>query len=63
VVPGWLRRLLSPLERRWIRDVDERDRHDRRVRGRLPGHRDGPTATVAADGPPARDTASDIAHD
>lgn len=34
---NWLRRLISKLNRRWIPDSHERDRHDVRVRRRLKG--------------------------
>jgi hypothetical protein len=34
-MPGWLRRLVAPLERRWIRDPAERERHDALVRERM----------------------------
>jgi hypothetical protein len=34
---NWLRRLLGKLNRRWIRDPEEREKHDVRVRRRLKG--------------------------
>jgi len=34
---NWLRRLLGKLNRRWIRDPMEREKHDVRVRRRLKG--------------------------
>jgi hypothetical protein len=48
---NWLRRLISKLERRWIRDPDEREKHDVRVKRRLKGEsaEDGPPPEPAAD--------------
>jgi hypothetical protein len=34
---NWLRRVLGKLNRRWIRDPAEREKHDDRVRRRLKG--------------------------
>lgn len=48
---NWLRRLISRLDRRWIRDPDEREKHDVRVKRRLKGQsaEDGPPAEPATD--------------
>jgi hypothetical protein len=48
---NWLRRLISKLERRWIRDPDEREKHDVRVKRRLKGQSadDAPPPEPAAD--------------
>jgi hypothetical protein len=35
---NWLRRLFGKLERRWIRNPDEREEHDEVVRARLKGN-------------------------
>lgn len=34
---NWIRRLLAKLDRRWIRNPLEREKHDVRVRRRLKG--------------------------
>ena len=53
---NWLRRHLIHLQRRWIADPVERDRHAAIVRERLPVRR--LSETDAADAPD--DTAADI---
>ena len=50
---NWLRRLLAKLNRRWIRDPEEREKHDVRVRRRLRGEaaEDEPVGGTAAEPP------------
>ncbi len=44
----WLRQRIARLERRWISDHGERERHDEHVRGRL-NQRDAPEEAVSAE--------------
>jgi hypothetical protein len=50
---NWLRKVLGKLNRRWIRDPEERQKHDIRVRRRLKGEaaEDEPATQAASDTP------------
>ena len=62
-MPGWLRRLLAPLERRWIRDPQDRERHAALVKRRLSPSFEDTSAAVDASAPASQDEPPPAAAD
>ena len=62
-MPAWLRRLVAPLERRWIRDPQDRERHAALVKRRMSPSFDGTSVAGETSAPASQDEPPPAAPD